>query len=237
MQKTLLTLIILLVLTNTFGQKTALSISLNSGLFSHAGRSAASTSFIDYDNFINSGYTDNPFGSNVGLCYGLSADLKRVSKKNLVFGIDLGYEYLRSKILINEIVFYPGNSTMYSASGKTFLNYSFINLYPFIGHRFNLKKINFDIIGGFDIASCLKTHEEGNATDSAGTKYTASLDKKRISTDIRPRVQFSLDYNKVGAYIGYSYGLKNYSSGYVEGNDSGETYARMIRFGLTYQIN
>lgn len=237
MQKTLLALIALLFLTNTFGQKTEYRISLNSGLFSLAGRSAESTSSINFDNFINSGYTNNPFGSNAGLSYGVSGDLKRVSKKNLVFGFDLGYEYLRSKVLINEIAFYPGNSAMVSASGKTFLNNSFINLYPYIGHRFNSKKFIFDVTGGFDVGYCLKTHEAGNATDSIGTKYTASLDKKRINTDIRPRVQFSLDYNKVGTYIGYSYGLKNYSKGYLDGQDEGESYARLIRFGLTYQIN
>jgi hypothetical protein len=237
MQKTLLSLITLLFLTNTFGQKTEYRVSLNSGLFSLAGRSAESTSYINFDNFVNTGYTNNPFGSGIGVGYGLSGNLKRVSKKNLVVGFDLGYEYLRSKILINEIVFYPGNSTMYSANGKTFLNNSFINLFPYIGHRFNSKKIDFDIIGGFDIGYCLKTHEAGNATDSSGTKYTASLDKKRINTDIRPRVQFSLDYRKVGAYVGYSYGLKNYSKGYVDGQDDGESYARLVRFGLTYQIN
>src|SRR5450755_842612 len=100
MQKTLPTLIALLFLTNTFGQKTEYGISLNSGLFSLAGRSAESTSFINFDNFINSGYTNNPFGSNVGFSYGLSGDLKRVSKKDWIIGFDLGYEYLRSKILI-----------------------------------------------------------------------------------------------------------------------------------------
>jgi hypothetical protein len=237
MQKTLLTLITLLFLTITFGQKTEYRIALNSGLFSLTGRSAVSTSVIDFDNFINSGYTNNPFGSNVALCYGLSGDIKRVSKKNLVVGVDLGYEYLRSEVLLNEIVFYPEISTMYSAKGKTFLNYGFINFYPYIGHRFNSKKFNFDVTGGFDIGYCLKTHEGGNATDSAGTKYTASLDKKRLDTDIRPRIQFSLDYSKVGAYIGYSYGLKNYASGYVDGSEKGECYARIVRFGLTYQVN
>ena len=52
------------------------SRSLNSGLFSHTGKSAESTSFIDFDNFNNSGYTDNPFGSNVGLCYGSCLPLR-----------------------------------------------------------------------------------------------------------------------------------------------------------------
>ena len=236
MQKTLLTLILLLFLINTFGQKTEIRVSLNSGLFSFSGRSAESTSFINFDNFINSGYTNNPFGSNAGLGYGLSGDLKRVSKKDLVFGLDLGYEYLRSKILINEIVFYPGAPNIHSASGKTFLNYNFINLYPYIGHRFNSKKFTFDIIAGFDVGYCLNTSERGNATDSNGIKYKASLDKKRINADIRPRVQFSVDYNKVGAYVGYSYGLKNYASGYFDGTEDGECYARLMRFGLTYRI-
>jgi len=235
MQKTFLTLLTVLFLTNSFGQKTEFRIAFNSGLFSFSGQSAEKYSQINFSNSSNSGYTNNPYGSMAGLCYGLSGNLKRVTKKNLVLGLDMGYETLRSKIKISAISGNTGTSTYeYSATGQTFLNYNFINLFPYIGHRFNVRKVSFDIVGGFDIAYCLKAREKGNASVTNGTKYTTSVDRKTINTDIRPRIQISADYQKIGIYVGYSYGLANYMSGYVGGTN--ECYARLTRFGLTYRL-
>jgi hypothetical protein len=78
-----------------FGQHTEFGLSLNSGLFAFAGRSATSTSAI---NSAPKGlsYTNDPYGSMVGWCDGLSADLKRVTRRHLLFGVSLGYEALRS---------------------------------------------------------------------------------------------------------------------------------------------
>ena len=235
MQKTFLTLLTVLFLANAFGQKTEFRIAFNSGLFSFSGQSAEKYSQINFSNSTNSGYTNNPYGSMVGLCYGLSGNLKRVAKKNLVLGLDIGHETLRSKINISTISGYTGTSTYeYTATGQTFLNYNFINLFPYIGQRFNIRKVSFDIVGGFDIAYCLKATEKGKASATNGTKYTTLVDRKTISTEIRPRIQFSADYQKIGIYIGYSYGLANYMSGY-DGRTN-ECYARLARFGLTYRI-
>jgi hypothetical protein len=92
-----------------------------------------------------------------------------------------------------------------------------------------------DITAGLDVNYCLKATEKGNATTANGTEYRTSLDRKTISTDIRPRFQMSINYKKAGAYLGYSHGFANYKSGYVGGVN--ECYARLIRFGLTYQLH
>ncbi|MDZ7934653.1 MAG: hypothetical protein U5M51_06775 [Emticicia sp.] len=235
MQKTFLTLLLALFLTNIFGQKTEFKLTLNSGLFSFNGQSSDKNSQINFSNLTNSGYTNNPYGSMRGICYGLSGNLKRVTKKNLDIGLDLGFETLRSKVNITSINDYIGTSTYeYTASGQTFLNSNFINLFPYIGQRFNIRKLSLDIVGGLEIAYCLTATEKGDATATNGTKYTTSVDRKTINTDIRPRIQFSADYKKTGIYIGYSYGLANYKSGYEGGTN--ECYARLIRFGLTYRL-
>jgi hypothetical protein len=101
MKKSLLTVFVLLFWTAIFGQKTELRISLNSGLFSFSGQSAEKMTAINYSNSTNSGYTNNPYGSKTGLCYGLSANLKTISKQNIVLGLDVGYETLRSNVAIN----------------------------------------------------------------------------------------------------------------------------------------
>jgi hypothetical protein len=235
LQKTILTLTAMLLSAIVWGQKTEFNLSFNSGLFSFSGESAESTSFINYSSSTNSGYTNNPYGSKNGACYGVSANIKRVSKQGLIVGADLGYENLSSKIFINSISDYSGFITNgYDATGKTLLNYDFINLYPFIGKRFNANKVSFDLTGGIEFAYCLATKENGNATATNGTKYTTAVERKTIKTDTRPRIQFSAGYQNMGVYIGYSYGLANYMEGYVGGIN--ECYARLIRFGLTYQI-
>lgn len=235
MKKLILTLTSVFFLTITYGQKTQFGVSINSGLFSFVGQSAESTSFINFSDQTNSGYTNNPYGSKSGFCYGLSGNIKRISKRNVIFGLDLGYEILRSKVTINKISGFTGTSTYeYDASGQTFLNSNFINLNPFFGYRISAKQINFDITGGLDIGYFLNTDEKGNATAINGTKYETSIDRKTLKWDKRLRVQLSVDYKKLGLYLGYSFGLSNYMNGYVGGTN--EAYSRIFRFGMSYQI-
>ncbi len=171
------------------------------------------------------------------LCYGISFNVKRVTKRNFLFGIDLGYETLRSKIIVDMIDGYTGNSTyQYSATGKTYLNSDFIDLNPFLGYRIHYKSISFDFAGGLDLACCLKGTENGSATASNGIKYTVSSDSKPANIDIRPRFQFSANYKRFGLYTGFSYGIINYMM-WVKGDGIWEAYSRLIRFGVTYKIN
>lgn len=236
MKKVSLLIISFLVFTNSFGQKTELRIALNSGLFSFSGESAQSNTFINYSDQNNSGYTNNPFGSKNGLSYGLSGNVRRVTKRNFIIGFDLGYERLSSKILIKEVAGFTGNTTyQYNASGQTYLNYNFINLNPYLGHRFNLKQISIDATGGFELGYCLSANEKGSAKDANGKEYRTSIERKTIDLDVRPRIQLAVNYQKAGIYAGYSYGFSNYKREYVGGIN--ECRARMVRFGITYQLN
>lgn len=216
-------------------QKTEVGISLNSGLFSFTGESAKSTAQINYGEQPKSAYTNNPYGSKNGLGLGLSGYIKRVSSNNFIVGLDGGYELLRSKIEITKISeFVETGYIDHPATGKTYFNLSFINVRPFIGYRINANKIKFDITAGTDIAFCLSAEENGEAVTSNGLSYTTSLERKTITTDLRPGVQIGAQYKDVGVYIGYSSGISNYLSGYIGG--SNEAYSRLLRFGLTYQI-
>lgn len=235
MKKLILTITTLLTLTIAHGQKTEYRISLNSGLFSFAGQTASKTSFINFNDQTKSGYTNNPYGSKNGLCNGVSGNIQRVTKRNFILGLDLGYEILRSKISIFGIAGSTETSTYgYPATGQTFLNNNFMNINPFLGYRIIEKPIILDITGGIDYAYCFKSNEVGHATDSNGTKYETSRDIETIKSEVRPRIQISTYYNKFGLYVGYSYGFISYMSGYLGAFN--ESYARLLRFGLTYQI-
>ncbi|MDP4291916.1 MAG: hypothetical protein Q8908_12605 [Bacteroidota bacterium] len=237
MNKSLLSLAFMLLSIQVFCQKTEFGISLNSGLFSFSGSSATGTSFM----LMNSasghdmGYTNNPYGSRNGLCSGVSVQLQRIARRNLIAGIDFGYENLKSKVIINQILLGGlSSSNYYAANGQTFLNYQNLNLFGYLGYRCEIKKFSFDMTGGFDISQCLTARESGSADIATGDHYSTDVDRKTISIDVRPRIQISATYHYIGLYLGYSYGLANYMNGLSGGTD--DCYAREIRFGVNYHF-
>jgi hypothetical protein len=235
MKKLLLIAFSFLIYSNSYSQKTELRVSLDSGLSSFTGENAESFSFINLYNQSASGYTNNPYGSKNVVSYGVSVNLKRVTKVNLIYGIGIGYENMGSKTSIGSVSVYDGeNSFNVPASGKTIMSINTINANPFIGYRFNASRLPIDLVAGFDFANILNTKECGDATDANGNKYTTSLDRKTISTDFRPRIQVSTDYKKFGVYLGYSFGLSNYMEGYIGGTNG--VHSKIFRFGITYQV-
>ncbi|MDD2528817.1 MAG: outer membrane beta-barrel protein [Lentimicrobiaceae bacterium] len=235
MKKILFTILMLSCLKVSYGQTTEIRVALNSGLFSFAGNGAESVTFINYDEVTNSGNTNNPYGSRGGLGIGLSANVIKIATNNTLVGVDLGYELLRSKIKINSINSSPENMNM-DAEGRTYLNANFINLNVFLGYRLAVNNINIDFTGGADVAYNLSSRESGRATASNGYKVKTSTERKAIDFDIRPGIKISANYNKTGAYLGYSLGLVNYKAD-LDGGKNEACYASILRFGLTYQIN
>ena len=231
-----LILILTLFVINSYAQKTETNISFNSGLFSFGGNSAAGSTFINYNETTKTGYANNPYGSRNGLCYGFSFQKKRVTKWNLIYGFDLGYEVLRSKILIEEIADYTGSSKVnYAGKGKTFLNFGFVNFFPYIGFRINSKYLSFDVSGGFELALKVKNWESGKAETANGAEiFMPSSFSSPNLFDFRRRIQVSVNYKRMSPYIGYSRGLVSYHSGFPGGPD--DPHSRMIRTGVVYRL-
>ena len=223
------------IITNTYSQKIEITSSLNSTLFSYQGASSQKNSQINYSDKTNSGYTNNPYGSKNGLGYGISFKIDRITKGNIIYGLEVGYEKMRSKVSIDIISGFNGTTTYrLEATGETFLTGNYINYYTFLGYRFNIKEIAFDLTAGIEIGKILSFKEDGNATSSNGISYTTSKDRTTINSDQRMRTQLSARRNKFGLYFAYSHGFSNYLSDRVGGvNDS---YSRIKRLGITYQI-
>lgn len=202
---------------------------LNSGLYSFHGRGTTAVSRIN-----GTTYTNNPYGTKGGLSYGLSLDVKKITKSKFIYGADLGYEMLRSKVKLDytDVI----GDIASSFAGRTYLNTSFINLFPFLGGRLNAGGQAFDLVAGMDIGYVLRAREDGDAksTDNAQFHIETSRDRKELNTDFRPRIQLSTSFDRVGGYIGYSYGLKSYLGGMI--GSSTEAYSRMLRFGLSYRL-
>jgi hypothetical protein len=236
MKKLLLLSIFLFANTIIFGQKTELSIGLNSGLFSFSGKSAEKISSINFDDKTNSGYTNNPYGSELGLCYGISGNVKRVTKSTFIIGFELGYETLRSKVLVNAVNGYTGTSTYQDFGvGSTILNLNCVNLYPYFGKRFNVQKFSFDFLVGSDFSYIGNAYEKGILNSHKDGIYETSKDRNTIDFDLRPRIQLTVNYQKTGVYFGYSSGLVNYKSEY-DGSGIDVAYGNLIRFGVSYRL-
>jgi hypothetical protein len=210
-------------------QQLEIRASLNSGLYAYRGDGAASVSQIN-----STTYTNNPYGSVGGLSYGLSLNLRKVTRSNFIFGADLGYEMLRSKVKLKYADVIGDIASEFE--GRTYLNTAFINLFPYLGRRFNINKQRFDLIGGVDIGNVLRSTEKGDAksVDNSQFHIQTSVDRKMLKSDFRPRIQLSTDFDKFGVYFGYSLGLRNYTAGLI--GTSTDAYSRMWRVGLTYRL-
>jgi len=239
MKHLLVLLITLILFGNVKGQKIELSISLNSGLYSFAGFASASSAILETSPQTNTNLTSNAWGTRSRPAYGVSFNLRKVTRMNYFYGVDMGYEMLRSSMNITSINEYILNSTgtissvnTYNSTGRSYLNNSFINFNPFVGYRFTLREISLDLSAGLDIGYCLQSIAKGKAVKSDGTTYNSEYDNyAQIKWDIRPRIHLLTSYKKVGVYVGYSYGVTNYipSSPFV-------TESRLFRFGVTYLL-
>ena len=240
MKKTLLIIVAFLFIVNVFGQKTEYGISFNSGLFSYGGGLPVKNTFIYSFVASHEGEANIPYGSRNGLSYGFSGFIQRVSKTNHIIGVDLGYEDLRSKVLINQVLdhkYFETAGYFYEATGKVFLSTHFINLFPYIGRRYHLQKTSIDVKGGFDLGYILDANVKGDAVTDTGDRYSVNGPPKTMTLDYRPRLQVSADYHKLGVYVGYSFGLANYPRSRYYYSDTGKgCYSRLIRFGLCYKI-
>jgi hypothetical protein len=236
MKKIVCTLVTALLFTAAYAQKTVLQVQLSSGLFAFSGKSTQQASAIIYNEQPNKARTSNPYGSKYGLCYGIAGSIKRVTKHHILFGTDVGFEVLRSKTDINTV--YASTNSINSrldANGHTFLNHRFINLHPFVGYRIIIRTLPVDLSAGLDLGYIINAKEKGKATTSDGTIYKTSRERETIRYDIRPRFQIATQYRKLGVYGGYSINGLNYQSRSMGGFN--DCYARLIRFGLTYQLN
>jgi hypothetical protein len=239
MKKTFTILLLVLTFTQGYSQKTELKICLNTGLFSFTGNAATSYTQIYSAQPFFTGII-NPYGKKSGLSGGLSLNLQRVLKENIIFGMNAGYQSNQSKVLINAVVLDEGTTTVViNANGQSYVTNSSIMVNPFCGYRFDINKIPIDLVGGINLDFINTTKEKANATDANNVEYDVSGDMKTINLDVSPKIQLATEYKKFGLVVGYSRGLVNYKTGYDGNPNDGvtkEVYSKNINFGITYRL-
>lgn len=218
----------------SFGQKTEIYFNTYGGVFSFHGKGATSHSTIISYPFQNPPvkFTLDPYGNTTAFSYGWGFQGQRITQKQKIYGLGIGFEELTSKVTIDKIGV-SGDPVYleYSASGVTKLKNTFFTLHPFVGHRYFYHKISFDFLAGVDFAFCLKSKETGNATSTNPGYIYVENEKAKPSLDFRPGIQIKAQKNKFGFVAGYSLGLTNYQTTNYPKADS-----RFLRIGLSYQL-
>jgi len=260
MKKQLLILMaMLLTASSLFAQKFELSVQANSGLFHFSGKSAAATSHVLQGSTTSPdpmNYTSNPYGNRNGFGYGGTLQGQFVTKAGFIWGLGAGYELLRSRVNIDRytpLVYYTDLQLQtltfidpsFPVNGHTSLQNQSINLNPYIGYRFNFRKIKLDILPGLDFAFLSNTKDKGSVKDKDGKVYTVNRERSKSPNDIRLRAGAVASYGRFGLNASYAHGVTNYLSGYLsvtspdQGN-SGATFkanSELFRFGISYRIN
>ncbi|MCX6257180.1 MAG: hypothetical protein NTW49_04680 [Bacteroidia bacterium] len=217
-------------------QKLEYSVHISSGLFFFDGNFSTNNSamFVNYP----PNYTNDPYGKKSGISYSFSTQLQKITKKNMIIGLQAGYESLTSKVLINYIS--GMHDIVYGkVTGQTYLNNHFINFFPYLGHRLFIKSINIDINAGTDISFITKSREEGKAMIDI-YQFKSNMIREHPNIDFRLRSCLTGYYKHVGLSLGYSYGLTNYApnitSPVPDIKFNYKAYARLYRFGISYRI-
>jgi hypothetical protein len=231
--KTIILLAFLLSGSLCFGQQHQLSFQVSSGLFSFGGSSASETSFLNVsDVTTESGYTNNPYGKNSSFSYGVGIQYLKITPKNFMFGLQLSFESLSSKLTIENAY---GEINWTVDEGKTILTSNFINLFPSVGQRVKLfEGVDSDFLAGFDLGIGLSSTERYSLTTSQGNGMSGTNEREAPGIDFRPRIEFVNYYKSFGLSIGYSHGLTNYQAG-MDGSNR-EAKSRYLRFGLSYRL-
>lgn len=238
----LFTLLLISLLTARlgYGQSTEYSLHFNSGFSAYRGSGAAGDGSVitvpdPLDVFLISDredpYTENPYGTTLGLSYGLAAQVQRVTAKGSVWGLQTGYEVLRSRARIHNV--FDQHDFGSSSTGYTSLFNHGITAHPFFGHRFAVKSTHLDLTAGPEVSFLLRSHEKGEAKTDYST-FSTSLDHGHPDLDVRARVNLTTYYKHIGLALGYSHGLTNYRKNQV--GVVGEAYLQAFRLGLIYRL-
>ncbi|WP_310395338.1 hypothetical protein [Hymenobacter sp.] len=223
-----------------YGQSTEYSLHLNSGFAAYQGRAAAQggtalTVPDPFDVYLYSDreepHTSNPYGTTLGLSYGLAAQAQRVTARGSLWGLQAGYEVLRSRARIRHVfdqVDFGSSSTGYT----TMINRC-TTAHPFFGHRFAIKRTQVDLTAGPEVSFLHRSHEKGEAKTDFST-YSTRLHHAHPDLDVRARVNATTSYQRLGLALGYSRGFTNHRKG--QAGVRGEAYLQVFRLGLSYRL-
>ncbi|MPR34437.1 outer membrane beta-barrel protein [Salmonirosea aquatica] len=237
MQKLLSILLLQLPLFVCYGQKTEISVQIHSGFSTYGGKSATATPSV----FINDTgppfyLIDSPYGKKSEFPYGFALQAQRLSSKNLLLGIRMGYDRFSTISHFDSYGAMGGRSSV--EDGEVNLQTDLLWANPYFGYRLPVKNVRLDITAGFNVGSILKSTYIVSYENQSDF-FEKQVDNYRINTkmDFGPTAGVSAEYKMVGIQASYCYGLVNYMRGleYLP-NAQAWVYSRYLRLGMSYRV-
>lgn len=239
-----LAIVLLLFSTQSRSQHVEYNFGIGSGLFQYSsdkmGRMEPYYSMINvlFDpGYPENPYANNPLGNRSGLSFQFYEAVKKVTKRNFLWGLTLELQSLQSRKQIRN-AFDVVHDTLFAATGHSKLRNTYIDLFPHFGHRIILKKIYLDITGGLELAmNFFGGHEKASAEIiSTHQLLTADFSSRSspvfVPFDGRIRLHSLLGYHQWGVTLGYSWGLIN-----IDGSGSGNSsHSRYASLGIVYTL-
>jgi len=212
-----------------FSQSHELRVGITSGVSNFTGSGSTAKSNLNGSNQQDY-YTNSPYGKKYGINLGGAVNYRYVFANNFLLGVEGAFERLQTKVDLEGSEFANGSR------GLTKLNQQFLNFNPFVGYRVYFEPMTMDMQFGVDVAKTLSIKENGSIEDKSGNKTSFTHDRgKAIDVDIRPRLQFNVNYDRYTIFAGYSWGLKDYLDGLI-GANPGPARLNVFRLGLQYQF-
>lgn len=229
-------------------QKTEYIGSLGSGLFHYRYKYSAPEVKEPFYSMLNvnkngpvgknGAYANNPRGDKSGFSYYVSVGLKKVTRKNLLFGFHVDFSSRQSKKDLNW-VFEPYISNS-PAHGSTSLRNSMFGVSPYLGKRiWNKVHTHYlDLTTGLGVLRSYSAHEQSKATiTSTGEQFKADLvDSYQSGYDNAIEFHWNLKaqygFNQWGISVAYSLGLTK-----LGGNNYSGSYSRFLQAGLFFRLN
>ncbi|WP_242927172.1 hypothetical protein [Pontibacter vulgaris] len=231
MKKVYLVLAGLAIAHLSFGQKMEVALHVNSGFSRFGGKSASKSTNISISDTSDDIYVGSRFGAKAGLNYGGGVQTQVVTNKNLLLGMQVSAEQLRSRVEIDRIT---GFRLTTEGDGHVTQQNTFLNVQPYFGKRIKSAVADIDLTLGTDIGFGLKSMEKGEATDENGNTLTIEGEREKQQFDFRPRLGITAYRGPYGASVSYVHGLTNYTGSYDGSNP--EVYMRVLRLGLLYRL-
>jgi len=237
MRKILLAIPLFFIFTQAKAQSFEISVQANGGLSAYRGNSTVNTTFLDgADPTAHTGYP-NGDGNRLAFSYGADIQLQRNFKSNFILGLEAGYEVLGSKTNINGVYDDTANGET-AASGYAEQHAGYVNVNPYIGYRFIIKKVKLDVLPGLDFAFGAHESNTINVTATDNTYYNAHTNNVYFnpSDDVRVRLGLAAYYQRFGLTANYSHGLVNFNSGALADSVVPPEHRDVFRLGLSYRI-
>jgi len=232
MRKIYLSLLFVFSIVIVKAQSSEFSVQANSGFSHYTGSGTVGSTFLNNAPQSHSGYPNGDGNLNATI-YGFDAQWQYIFKCNFILGLQAGYEAIGSKVNINGVDAEGGEI---SATGSVTNRADYINVNPYIGFRFNINKVRFDIMPGLDLAFGVGSQQSGTIKASNGTYYNENDNFSSAKDDVRLRLGLAAYYKKFGITAGYSHGLVNFNADEFADKPVPALRINVIRIGISYII-